>query len=508
MGFLKSLNRGDYADTALYLQEPATAGVTLQQSQLRALHRYFKGDIGHLSDDPNGTLEQGLPMGQVRAGTFQVGDTTADVILVRVDDPTAGKIWLISKQTVEGLTKLSEALENEQPTLVTRILPAALTGTDVLGMSLVNWLGWLLSIPISILLAWPLCFLLSVPRMLVCKVRKIPFQPVWVTAFGTPLRYIVAISINSLFVYLLLTPPLLYRVYYLRLMAGLLAGCLIWLLARITDRGFEHALNRARARGTGAESILMLTRRVFRVVLLMVAVVAALAAAGFNMGTAFAGLGIGGLAIAFAAQKTLENVLGGVSLLMDKAMQVGDFCQIGSALGVVEDIGLRSVKVRTLEQTMLVVPNGALAQMQFENFATRRKCLIDQHFSLRIETDAEQLRYVLDRVQAVLDQHPGIEPGTSRVRVANFAGASFELELWAYSPITDRAQFTAVQQDVILKIAEIVAASGTRFAAATQLTYLLRDAGIGAAKGSESLRLEPTAVLRPDDVPPELHVRH
>ena len=248
MGFLKCLNRGDYADAALYLQEPATSGATLQQplSQLRVLHRYFKGDIAHLSDEPNGTLEQGLPMGQVRAGTFQVGDTTSDVILVRVDDPAAGKIWLISQQTVESLAKLSEALEKEQPTLVARILPAALTGTEVLGMSLVNWLGWLLSIPISILLAWPLCFLLIAPRLLVCKVRKIPFQPVWDTAFGPPLRYIVAISINSLFVYLLLRPPLLYRVYYLRLMAGLLAGCLIWLLARITDRGFERALNRAR----------------------------------------------------------------------------------------------------------------------------------------------------------------------------------------------------------------------------------------------------------------------
>ena len=193
---------------------------------------------------------------------------------------------------------------------------------------------------------------------------------------------------------------------------------------------------------------------------------------------------------------------------MDKALQVGDFCKIGSELGVVEDIGLRSVKVRTLEQNLLVVPNGALAQMQFQNFASRRKCLIDQRFSLRIETDVGQLRFVLDRVQAMLDQHPGIEPGTSRIRVANFAGASFELELWAYSQTIDRAKFTAILQDVILQIAEIVAASGTRFAAPTQLTYLLQDAGVDASTGSESLRLEPAAVLRPDDVPQELHVRH
>src|SRR5271169_5398123 len=140
------------------------------------------------------------------------------------------------------------------------------------------------------------------------------------------------------------------------------------------------------------------------------------------MATAFAGLGIGGLAIALAAQKTLENVLGGVSLLMDKAVQVGDFCKIGTEMGTVEDIGLRSVKVRTLDQTLLVVPNGALAQLQFENFASRQKCLIDLHFSLRIETEAGQLRFVLGRVQTLLDQEPSIEPETSRIRVANIDG--------------------------------------------------------------------------------------
>lgn len=508
MGFLKSLNREDYADAAHYVQDPAALGPNLESTlkQLQALHRNFKGEIAHLSNDPNGTLEHGLPMGQVRAGTFQIGDTASDVILVRVDDPAAGKIWLISTQSVANAAKLSEALEKEQLTLVARILPAALTRTEILGMSLADWLDWLLSIPISILLAWPLCFLLSAPKLLVYKVRKIPFQLAWDTPFGPPLRYIVAISINSLFVYLLLTPPILYRVYYLRLMAGLLAGCLIWLLARISDRGFERALNRARTRGTGAESILILSQRVLRVVLLMVAIVAALAAAGFNMGTAFAGLGIGGLAIALAAQKTLENVLGGVSLLMDKAVHVGDFCKIGAARGVVEDIGLRSVKIRTLDQNLLVVPNGSLAQMQFENFASRRKCLIDLHFSLRIETDVGQLRFVLDRLQTLLDQNPAIEPGTSRVRVANFAGASFDLELWAYSQITDAKNFTAIQQDLILKIAEIVAASGTRFAAPTQLTYLLQDAGIDASTGSESPRPQATAVLRPN-VPQEFHVR-
>ncbi len=160
---------------------------------------------------------------------------------------------------------------------------------------------------------------------------------------------------------------------------------------------------------------------------------------GFNVKATLAGLGIGGLAIALAAQKTLENVIGGVSLLMDKAVQVGD---LGDQIGTVEDIGLRSLRLRTIDQN----------------------------------------RYVLHRVQFMLDEHHGIETGTSRVRVAHFAGAAFELHLFAYSKTADCVEFTAIRQDVILKIAEIVEAAGTRFAGPTQVTYLSSDVGVDAEK--------------------------
>jgi MscS family membrane protein len=204
--------------------------------------------------------------------------------------------------------------------------------------------------------------------------------------------------------------------------------------------------------------------------------------------TTLAGLGIGGLAIARAAQKTLENLIGGLSLLLDKAVQTGDFCKIGDRVGKVEDIGLRSLKLRLLDQNLLVVPNGVLAQMQFENMKERPKLLINQTFSLRIETEVEQLRFVLDRVQKMLDEEPAIEAGTSRVRVTNFAGAAFELELFAYGKTSEWPELTAIRQDVILKIAGIVEAAGTRFAAPTRLTYQSKDPGVDADKASDIVR--------------------
>jgi MscS family membrane protein len=499
MGLLKCTEHEDYETAARYLQPVPRQDMNLAQmaKELEALQSKFKGNIGLLTNDPNGTVEPGLPPGEVRAGVLTVGGKTADVILVRVNDPESGEIWLISKETVASIPKLYAQIESEPPSAADRIMPAALIGRRLLGMSLAQWVGGLLSIPISWLLAWLLTFLLSAPRRAWYKLRKLPFRTVWETPLGMPLRCILAILMHSLFVYLL-EPPLLYRVYYFRFIATLLMGCFLWLLSTITDRGFEHAVNRTRTQRGGGESILILMQRINRIVLLIVAVVVALAIFGFNVKTTLAGLGIGGLAIALAAQKSLENLIGGVSLLLDKALRVGDFCQIGDQLGTVEDIGLRSLKLRTLDQNLSVVPNGSLAQMQFQNMARRSKLLINQTFSLRIETQAEQLRFVLDRMQNMLDQHPAIEPGSCRVRVMSFVGAAYQMELFAYGKTGDWAQFTGIRQDVILKIAEIVEASGTQFAAPTQLAYLCRDKGVDAEKAKDIVRRG--AELRDGDV--------
>jgi MscS family membrane protein len=491
MGLLKCEENEDYETAARYLQPTPGQETNLAQraKEFQALQGKLRGNIALLSADPSGTVEAGLPPGEVRAAVLTVGGTTADVILVRVNDPESGKIWLISKETVASIAKLYVQMESEAPTAVDRIMPAALTGRRLLGMSLAQWLGWLLSIPISWLLAWLLTFLFSAPRRVWYKLRRLPFRTIWETPLGMPLRCILAILMHSLFVYLL-EPPLLYRVYYFRLMAALLMGCFVWLVSTITDRGFQHAVNRTRTQQKGGESILVVMQRLNRIVLLIIALLIAMAIFGLNVKTTLAGLGIGGLAIALAAQKSLENLIGGVSLLLDKAVRVGDFCQIGDQLGTVEDIGLRSLKLRTLDQNLSVVPNGSLAQMQFQNMARRSKLLINQTFSLRIETQSEQLRFVLDRVQNMLDQHPAIESGSCRVRVTSFVGAAYQMELFAYGKTGDWAQFTSIRQDVILNIAEIVEASGTQFAAPTQLAYLSRDKGVDAEKASDIVRRE------------------
>ena len=488
MGLLKYGAQQDFATAARYLQPPPGQDTDLVQraKELQALYSQFHSNIALLSDDPHGSIDAGLPPGQVRAGVFEIGGTTTEVVLVRVDDPAVGKIWLLSKETVAKIPKLYSQLQSEGPTRAERFMPSALTSRHLLGMSLAQWLGWLLSIQISWLLAWLSTFLLSAPRRVWCKLHKRPFRTLWDRPLGMPLRCVLAILAHLLFVYQL-GLPLLYRAYYFRFIAGLLAGCFVWFVSRLADEGFDRAVDRTRIYHRGGESILILMQRLTRVVMSIIAVICAMALFGINVKTTLAGLGIGGLAIALAAQKTLENLIGGVSLLMDKAVGLGDLCQIGDQVGTVEDIGLRSLKLRSLDQKVSIVPNGSLAGMQFQNMTRRPKLLINQTFSLRIESQVEQLRFVLDRVQSMLDQHSSIESHTSRIRIMGFVGAAFELELFAYVTTGDWIQFTSIRQEVILKIIEIVEASGTRLAAPTRLNYQSGDIAINGHKANATV---------------------
>src|SRR6267154_1401322 len=198
---------GDYTTAARFLQLPPGENLAYLTKEFRTLSPNFQGSINLLSDDPNGSVAAGLPPGQVRAGVVTVGDTTADMILVRVDDPVAGKIWLVSRETLASIPQLYARLESEKPTEATRIRLALLSGPVILGMSSTQWLCWLLSIPVAWLLAWLSTFLLSAPRRAWCKLRKLPFSSVWDTPLGMPLRCMIAILLHGLFVYLL-QPPL------------------------------------------------------------------------------------------------------------------------------------------------------------------------------------------------------------------------------------------------------------------------------------------------------------
>ena len=209
---------------------------------------------------------------------------------------------------------------------------------------------------------------------------------------------------------------------------------------------------------------------------------------GADLIPVLAGLGVGGLAVALAAQRTFANLLGSVILFVNKPVKVGDFCRYGDQIGTVESIGLISTRIRSLERTIVTVPNAEFSEMQIDNFTVRDERLLKTVLQLRYETTPEQMRYVLARLREMLLGHPMVTPEPARVRFSNFGAYSKDVEIFAYLRCQDQDVYCAVKEDVFLRIDDIVAESGTGFAFPSQTAYLARDQGLDAQKSEDATR--------------------
>lgn len=207
---------------------------------------------------------------------------------------------------------------------------------------------------------------------------------------------------------------------------------------------------------------------------------------GIPLAPLVAGLGVGGLAIALAIRPTLENVIGGLTLFADRPVRVGDFCSYGDKIGTVEEIGLRSTRIRSLERTIVTVPNSEFAQMQIDNFAARDLRLLKTILQLRYETTPDQLRYVLAELRRMLLGHPMVTPDPARVRFVGYGAFSLDVEVFAYLRCQDHNVFLAIQEDILLRMADIIRDSGTGFAFPSQTLYVSRDTGVDAARAAKA----------------------
>ena len=199
-----------------------------------------------------------------------------------------------------------------------------------------------------------------------------------------------------------------------------------------------------------------------------------------------AGLGVGGLAIALAVRPTLENILGGLILFADKPVRVGDFCRFGAEDGTVEEIGLRSTRLRKRDDSVVSVPNADFSQLQLTNYTRRRRRLYETTLALRYETSPEQLRYVMARLREMLHGHPKVSPDTLHVRFDGFGAYSLDVAVFAYIRTRDWLTYRAIREDINLRIVDIVKEAGTGFAFPSQTAYLGRDTGLDAERGQEA----------------------
>ncbi len=243
--------------------------------------------------------------------------------------------------------------------------------------------------------------------------------------------------------------------------------------------GLILSYGRFRRRSVDAH-LVRVSLRIIMICLLGVVLVQATNALGLPLTAVLTGLGIGGLAFALAAQSTIENVISGITLFADRPVRVGDFCQFGDKLGTIEEIGLRSTRVRTLDRTVITIPNAEFAKLQLENFTRRDRILLKTILRVRYETTPEQLRLLPVQLREMLLAHPKVLDDPVRVRFAGFGGYSLDFEVFAYVGTSDWSDFLAIREDIFLRMADIVYAAGTSFAFPSQTHYLVQDPGLDA----------------------------
>lgn len=484
IGFMKDVDREDYERAVEYLdtRQPAKRAEQLARELQVILNVGLSGYLGKVSTKPEGDLQDDLKPDRERIGIARTSSGTYDIMLERVQRGTDPPVWLFSSDTLKLVPEIYRDLRHSR---AEQHIPKFLREHKFFNYPAWKWVGILLVIPLSFLLAWFVTWLLFLCIRFMFRQFTMTEKEHLITRLKGPIRILalsLGFSIASLLSYSLLS-----RLFWTRVAETLVILGLTWLCLRLIDPIVEKLWNHGQlASSSGKIAIARLLHKIIKVLVIVVGAVTIFFIAGINLTAVLTGLGIGGIAVAFAAQKTLENLFGGVMIISDQPIRVGDFCRAGDYQGTVEDIGLRSTRLRTLGRTVVAVPNGQLATMSLENFTLRDKIIFRHSIQLRYETSADQLRFVLAGIRRLLYEHPRVETAGARVRFTGLKDSGLELEVLAYILETDYAVFLAIQEDLLLRLMGLIEESGTSFAFPSHTIYAAQAVGLNEAKSKEA----------------------
>jgi MscS family membrane protein len=505
-GFLQMAQRGNERAEEYFQPPPKGHRVSADEEQelVKKLYDVLNttfppSALSSANADFEGRGEDQRPQNEITITGKSLIGQSLPVTLVREEDEHNVKLWFISRQTLSQVPEFYDSLH--WPALEQKI-PGTLVRNRPLGMPLWQWIAIILFIPIAAALGWLIAL---ASRALFGRYRQYrglqELAPRPLKHFG-PGAMLVAIVIHYLFV-LWIGASIQFRQYYRYFWIIVLAIAGYWAITRVTHWIFRGIAIQLTERGRLAErSLVSLTRRVLDILIFVVVALVALSSMDVNVTAALAGLGIGGLAIGLGAQKTFENLLGGISVLTDKAIVVGDTCKIGDRAGTVEDIGLRSTRIRTEERTVVSIPNGTVATATLENFRFRDKILCRQLVRLRYDLSPDHLRYVLEQIREALAKNPKVEAATSRVRILRFGDYAVEVEIYAYILERDYGKYLAEQEALILDVLETLDRTGGALALPSQTTIVTQDAWVNPEKAAAAKKAMETSRLTAADGSP------
>jgi MscS family membrane protein len=482
--FFELSRRGDYAEAAKFLElpvdmEPERAPELAKRLKL-VLDHYVWFDMSKISAAPTGTPNDGLSPRVDEIARLPLQDSlTAPVWLVRRSGPDTR--WQFSRVTVQRVDGWYSDLANR---FWLDLMPEPLLR---MGPENLLWGQWT-ALPLFLLLVWTLGVSLS------RGIRKAlrPFVKRASNLWDEALLGRTASPLTSLFTvfaaYLLLPmlglyPPALD--FANRALRALLFATFFWGLARSVDIAGQLLGQSRWGHGAPAtRAMLLFASRIGKSMVAAFALVTLFSELGYPVTSLIAGLGVGGIAVALSAQKSLENLIGAFAIAVDQPFREGDFVRVDNMVGTVELIGMRSTRIRTLDRTLVSIPNGKLADMRIETFAARDRVRMFFAFGLTYATSESQLRTVLERFDELLRNHRKLWPEGRSVRFKELGESGLTIEVACWFATADWDEFTIIRQEVLLALMKIVEDSGASFALpARALSF---DTGKAANDASQS----------------------
>ena len=475
LGFLSACYDGKYGTAVQYLNTRTRGddAITLAKELFFVLDRKLPAKLNNVSNDPLGSISNPIDSRRELIGTVVTETGSTDIYLERVDRRNAPSIWLFSRDTLVNIPRIYKEIN---AVTVENLIPDFLL-RRFFKLTLFGWSYFFIVLPLVYLILSLLNRLLgaTVGFTLRHLTRRAEIQN------PTILPHPIRVLIVSLTVYATLSTvslSLLARQVGSTVALLILIVGLVWTMFLVDEKCEAYVRKRMQHKGRlSSTAVLRLGRRLMDFIVIVIGLMFALHSLGINPTAALAGLGVGGIAVALAAQKTLENVIGGVSLILDGAVHVGDFFKIGEVLGTIEAVGLRSTRVRTLDRTIITIPNGQVATMTLENYSARDQFWLRHLISLRYQTPSSKLNTVLSEARTLLERDPRVLPSTARVRLLRFAEYSLELEVFAYVAARDWNQFLETQEELLMSIREALLSAGVEIAYPARSVYLKNETG-------------------------------
>lgn len=476
-GFLKAVAEEKYDQAAQYLDmhelsrnEKAKPGELAKKLQLLLDRQGRMKPDNELNDKAEGDTEDDLAANVDNVASLRTKTDEVSINVTRLPDESGQQIWLIESSFVKQINKLSQNLDEA---LVDKLTMGQLTGFKVYGAPFGHWLIMIALYCGAYLVSGFIVrgFIRLVRRIFRKKQQNTPSESHLIDAFEVPLRLYVMVVIamlSGMFIGL----SVIVRHAFMPIgitIAWIAIGLFLWGVADIIVSNFNRRMaDKGRYNMT---STLAFIRRSVKIVLFLIIAIFILDSYGVDVTAGLAALGIGGIALALGAQKTLENFIGSLSIIIDQPLYVGDFCKIGDTTGTVEDIGMRSTRIRTNERTLVTIPNGDLSTQRIENFARRSRFLLTRRMVLRYDATSEKIRDFMGRANAVVNAQEKIVKEGVIIRLLGFSDTGYMVEIWCNVQTSDYNEFLNIQAEVTLGIIDAARDAGVYFAIPSQ-TFL------------------------------------